>query len=123
MSPGQFLLNAGGSRLHLASGDSPAFPYQPLDEMGKAKQETHPWSSYIWDSWNKSPEECNFLRRLDTCLITYAALSYFSKYLDQQNVTNAYVSGMQDVTPPRALVRLGQRKGVYDLANIESRVT
>ncbi|KAH9014762.1 MFS general substrate transporter [Lactarius pseudohatsudake] len=96
MSTGQFLLNAGGSRLHLASGDSPAFPYQPLDEMGKAKQETRPWSSYIWDSWDKSPEERNFLRRLDACLITYAALSYFSKYLDQQNVTNAYVSGMQE---------------------------
>ncbi|KAI9441913.1 MFS general substrate transporter [Lactarius indigo] len=96
MLTGQFLLNAGGSQLHLAPDDSPAFPYQPLDEMGSAKQVTRPWSSYIWDSWNKSPEERKFLRRLDACLITYAALSYFSKYLDQQNVTNAYVSGMQE---------------------------
>jgi ACS family pantothenate transporter-like MFS transporter len=38
------------------------------------------------DAWNKSPEERLFLRRLDACLITYATLSYFSKYLDQQNV-------------------------------------
>ncbi|KAI0301693.1 MFS general substrate transporter [Multifurca ochricompacta] len=60
------------------------------------KKESRPWSSYIWDSWNKSPEERKFLRRLDACLITYAALSYFSKYLDQQNVTNAYVSGMKE---------------------------
>jgi len=47
------------------------------------------------DTWDKSPEERKFLGRLDACLLTYAALSYFSKYLDQQNVTNAYVSGMQ----------------------------
>ncbi|KAK0440166.1 MFS general substrate transporter [Armillaria borealis] len=52
--------------------------------------------SYIWDTWDKPPEERKFLAKLDACLLTYATLSYFSKYLDQQNVTNAYVSGMQD---------------------------
>ncbi|KAG7451448.1 MFS general substrate transporter [Guyanagaster necrorhizus] len=52
--------------------------------------------SYIWDTWDKSPEERKFLGKLDACLLTYAALSYFSKYLDQQNVTNAYVSGMKE---------------------------
>ncbi|KAJ7581161.1 MFS general substrate transporter [Mycena floridula] len=55
-----------------------------------------PLSSYIWDTWDKSPEERRFLNKLDACLITYAALSYFSKYLDQTNITNAYVSGMQE---------------------------
>jgi hypothetical protein len=38
------------------------------------------------DTWNKSPEERLFLQRLDSCLITYATLSYFSKYLDQHNI-------------------------------------
>ncbi|THH21258.1 hypothetical protein EW146_g270 [Bondarzewia mesenterica] len=52
--------------------------------------------AYVWDTWDKPPEERKFLQRLDACLITYAALSYFSKYLDQQNITNAYVSGMQE---------------------------
>ena len=67
------------------------------------------------DTWDKPPEERRFLAKLDACLLTYAALSYFSKYLDQQNVTvrvlfrrrnvllidslshlqNAYVSGMK----------------------------
>ncbi|KZV73276.1 MFS general substrate transporter [Peniophora sp. CONT] len=56
----------------------------------------HSWKNYVWDTWNKPAEERRFLTRLDACLITYAALSYFSKYLDQQNVTNAYVSGMQE---------------------------
>ncbi|KZT02257.1 MFS general substrate transporter [Laetiporus sulphureus 93-53] len=50
----------------------------------------------IWDTWEKPPEERRFLARLDACLLTYAALSYFSKYLDQQNITNAYVSGMKE---------------------------
>ncbi|KZT51517.1 hypothetical protein CALCODRAFT_503439 [Calocera cornea HHB12733] len=53
-------------------------------------EEKHPkrsLKSYIWDTWDKSPEERKFLGRLDACLLTYAALSYFSKYLDQQNVT------------------------------------
>ena len=72
--------------------------------MGGMKQQVRPWSSYIWcaqsaqslsrkfsliksrDTWNKSPEERQFLQRLDTCLITYATLSYFSKYLDQHNI-------------------------------------
>ncbi|KAI0288709.1 hypothetical protein BC826DRAFT_915493, partial [Russula brevipes] len=48
------------------------------------------------DTWNKSLEERRFLRRLDACLITYAYLSYFGKSLDQQNVINAYVSGMKE---------------------------
>ncbi|KAJ4475442.1 major facilitator superfamily domain-containing protein [Lentinula lateritia] len=39
------------------------------------------WGSYIWDTWDKSPEERRFLTKLD---------SY------QQNITNAYVSGMQE---------------------------
>ncbi|KAI5832240.1 MFS general substrate transporter [Schizophyllum commune Tattone D] len=59
----------------------------------KAKR---PWTSYVWDTWDKPPEERRFLFKLDCCLLTYAALSYFSKYLDQQNITNAYVSGMKE---------------------------
>ncbi|KAL4249324.1 MFS transporter superfamily protein [Abortiporus biennis] len=62
--------------------------------MGKADTR-RPLRSYIWDTWDKPPEERKFLAKLDACLLTYAALSYFSKYLDQQNVTNAYVSGMK----------------------------
>ncbi|KAK0476208.1 MFS general substrate transporter [Armillaria novae-zelandiae] len=61
--------------------------------------------SYIWDTLDKPPEERKFLTKLDACLLTYATLSlgvfidlptHSDTYLDQQNVTNAYVSGMQD---------------------------
>ncbi|KZT67908.1 MFS general substrate transporter [Daedalea quercina L-15889] len=61
-----------------------------------SKSERRPISGYVWDTWNKPPQERKFLAKLDSCLLIYAALSYFSKYLDQQNVTNAYVSGMQE---------------------------
>ncbi|KAH9921852.1 MFS general substrate transporter [Fomitopsis serialis] len=61
-----------------------------------SKTGPRPLSSYVWDTWNKPPLERKFLAKLDSCLLIYAALSYFSKYLDQQNVTNAYVSGMQE---------------------------
>ncbi|KAI0707068.1 MFS general substrate transporter [Earliella scabrosa] len=62
----------------------------------KSKSDSRPWTSYIWDTWDKPADERRFLFKLDACLLTYAALSYFSKYLDQQNITNAYVSGMQE---------------------------
>ena len=39
------------------------------------------------DTWSKSKQERNFLTKLDACLLTYSALSYFSKFLDTQNVT------------------------------------
>ncbi|EKM58676.1 uncharacterized protein PHACADRAFT_207467 [Phanerochaete carnosa HHB-10118-sp] len=81
--------------LHSEPDSSRLRPAEPVSMTanGKARR---PLRSYIWDTWDKSPEERKFLGRLDACLLTYAALSYFSKYLDQQNVTNAYVSGMKD---------------------------
>lgn len=33
------------------------------------------------DTWDKPAEERKFLAKLDACVITYAALSYFSKYV------------------------------------------
>ena len=52
------------------------------------------WQSYIWDSLDKSPEERRFLFKLDSAVLTFAALGYFIKYLDQSNINNAFVSGM-----------------------------
>ncbi|KAH7161872.1 major facilitator superfamily domain-containing protein [Dactylonectria macrodidyma] len=54
------------------------------------------WKSYIWDTFDKSPEERAFLFKLDTALMTLASLGYFIKYLDQVNIKNAFVSGMKE---------------------------
>ncbi|KUI64112.1 Pantothenate transporter liz1 [Cytospora mali] len=54
------------------------------------------WRSYFWDSFDKSPEERRFLLKLDAVILTFASLGYFIKYLDQVNISNAYVSGMKE---------------------------
>jgi ACS family pantothenate transporter-like MFS transporter len=54
------------------------------------------WKSYLWDTFNKSPEERRFLFKLDAVLLTFASLGYFIKYLDQININNAFVSGMKE---------------------------
>ncbi|KAF1986877.1 pantothenate transporter [Aulographum hederae CBS 113979] len=57
---------------------------------------TKRWVSYIWDTFDKSPEERRFLFKLDAALLTFASLGYFIKYLDQININNAFVSGMKE---------------------------
>ncbi|EMR66286.1 putative pantothenate transporter liz1 protein [Eutypa lata UCREL1] len=54
--------------------------------------------SFIWDTDThlKSPEERKLLRKLDWSILTIGCLGFFMKYLDQGNLTNAYVSGMQE---------------------------
>ena len=37
------------------------------------------WQSYIWDTFNKSPEERAFLGKLDAALLTFASLGYLIK--------------------------------------------
>ncbi|THV04492.1 MFS general substrate transporter [Dendrothele bispora CBS 962.96] len=54
------------------------------------------WRSVIWDTLNKPPEERRFLFKLDTALLTFATLGYFTKYLGQANINNAFVSGMKE---------------------------
>lgn len=54
------------------------------------------WKSYIWDTFDKSPEERRFMFKLDLALMTLASLGYFIKYLDQVNINNAFVSGMKE---------------------------
>ncbi|KAE8453388.1 hypothetical protein EG329_010249 [Mollisiaceae sp. DMI_Dod_QoI] len=54
------------------------------------------WVSYIWDTFDKSPQERRFLFKVDAAILTFASLGYFIKYLDQANINNAFVSGMKE---------------------------
>lgn len=47
-------------------------------------------------AFERSSEEKALVRRLDTFFLTFGCLSQIIKYLDQQNINNAYVSGMQE---------------------------
>lgn len=60
------------------------------------EQPKRSWRSYVWDTLDKSPEERRFLFKLDAVILTLASLGYFIKYLDQVNITNAFVSGMKE---------------------------
>ncbi|KAI1805099.1 putative allantoate permease [Daldinia bambusicola] len=44
----------------------------------------------------RTPEECDLVRRLDIFLMAFGCISQVIKYLDQQNISNAYVSGMKE---------------------------
>ncbi|KAL9111893.1 MAG: hypothetical protein Q9227_003743 [Pyrenula ochraceoflavens] len=68
--------------------------YHHADEAVRNKPRRK-WQSYIWDSLDKSPEERAFLFKLDLAVLSFASLGYLIKYLDQSNINNAFVSGMQ----------------------------
>ncbi|KAI1266542.1 MFS general substrate transporter [Xylariaceae sp. FL1019] len=54
------------------------------------------WRSYLWDTFDKSPEERKFLFKLDAAVLSLASLGYFIKYIDQININSAFVSGMKE---------------------------
>ncbi|UNI23893.1 hypothetical protein JDV02_009685 [Purpureocillium takamizusanense] len=52
-----------------------------------------------WFHWHEpgtTKEEKWLLFKLDLFILTYTCLTFFVKYLDQTNVTNAYISGMKE---------------------------
>ncbi|WWD01769.1 hypothetical protein V866_008715 [Kwoniella sp. B9012] len=71
-------------------------------EVAISKQpKQSPWlrfRSFIWDSDThlKSPAERRLLWKLDTAMLTCLCLGFFCKYLDQNNLNNAYVSGLKE---------------------------
>ncbi|GJC79538.1 pantothenate transporter liz1 [Colletotrichum liriopes] len=53
-------------------------------------------AAVVWDSLDKDPEERKFIAKIDWWILSYCCIAYFVKYLDQTNVSNAYVSGMKE---------------------------
>ncbi|GJD05146.1 pantothenate transporter liz1 [Colletotrichum higginsianum] len=53
---------------------------------------------HLWDSDQhlKSPQERALVRKLDFGILICATLGWWMKYIDQSNITNAYVSGMKE---------------------------
>ncbi|KAL1875557.1 hypothetical protein Plec18167_005493 [Paecilomyces lecythidis] len=52
--------------------------------------------SYLWDTFDKPPEERRLLSKLDAAIISFASIGYFVKSIDQYNINNAFVSGMKE---------------------------
>ncbi|KAF4635591.1 hypothetical protein G7Y89_g2496 [Cudoniella acicularis] len=57
-------------------------------------QETQKRGWFHWHEPGTSKAEKRLIFKLDFFLLTYGCLCFFNKYLDQTNISNAYVSGM-----------------------------
>ncbi|KAJ5185441.1 hypothetical protein N7491_006691 [Penicillium cf. griseofulvum] len=66
--------------------------------ISKSPPPRRSFRSFIWDTDThlKSPEEKRLLLKLDATILSIGCLGFFMKYLDQGNMSNAYVSGMQE---------------------------
>ncbi|KAK9771406.1 hypothetical protein SCAR479_11885 [Seiridium cardinale] len=51
---------------------------------------------FIWYPEGTSSAEKKLLFKIDFFILTYGCLAYFAKWLDQSNLSNAYVSGMKE---------------------------
>ncbi|KAL4948204.1 major facilitator superfamily domain-containing protein [Aspergillus filifer] len=71
----------------IQSQDTPPGPEEPRRSF----------RSFIWDTDThlKTPEKQRLLLKLDVSMLTIGCFGFFMKYLDQGNLSNAYVSGMQ----------------------------
>ncbi|CAJ2505846.1 Uu.00g132400.m01.CDS01 [Anthostomella pinea] len=75
----------------------PSVNLSPVDYTPPPKRPLkHRIGAVIWDSLDKTPEERKFIAKIDWWIMSYCCVAYFVKYLDQTNVSNAYVSGMKE---------------------------
>ncbi|EGV66527.1 hypothetical protein PSN45_002868 [Yamadazyma tenuis] len=65
-----------------------------LSEEEEAHKKT--WKFLVWDTWgHPNKEHVRVIRKVDLCLLAFATLSTFIKYIDKANLTGAYVSGLE----------------------------
>ncbi|GKT53114.1 major facilitator superfamily transporter [Colletotrichum tofieldiae] len=81
---------------------SPAVADSPADTRDENQETSRegPWirlmTALHWYSRSTSSEEKKLILRLDLLILIFGCLCFFTKYLDQSSLTNAYVSGMKE---------------------------
>ncbi|KAF5583454.1 transporter [Fusarium subglutinans] len=77
--------------------------YVPLADASPESTEDHvvfepvkTWKGYIWDTWELPQDQRRLLFKVDAFILTFASLGYFLKNVDQTNINNAFLSGMQE---------------------------
>ncbi|BDD58009.1 hypothetical protein MAP00_003320 [Monascus purpureus] len=68
-------------------------------EMSVQQQYPHkhrPWWQIRWFAEEDTKEERRLIVKLDLLIVPYAFLAYWTKYIDQANINNAYVSGVKE---------------------------
>ncbi|EXJ92337.1 hypothetical protein A1O3_00887 [Capronia epimyces CBS 606.96] len=83
-------------------------PYTLAAEVEESDQEHHGRADYLagrsrvkrqWYQWyadSDTPAERKLLLKMDLLILSYAFLGFWTKYIDNGNLTNAYVSGMKE---------------------------
>ncbi|KAJ5604705.1 hypothetical protein N7510_009859 [Penicillium lagena] len=59
-------------------------------------QQRRKWYYLQWFSDTDTKEERRLILKLDLLIVPYAFLAYWTKYIDQANINNAYVSGLKE---------------------------
>ncbi|KAL4819517.1 major facilitator superfamily domain-containing protein [Aspergillus spinulosporus] len=59
-------------------------------------RERRKWYHIKWFADQDTKEERRLILKLDALIVPYAFLAYWVKYVDQANINNAYVSGLQE---------------------------
>ncbi|KAK1545618.1 major facilitator superfamily transporter [Colletotrichum paranaense] len=74
-------------------------PADTHDESQDTSRDS-PWIRFMtairWYSKDTPSEEKRLVLRLDLLILVFGCLCFFTKYLDQSSLTNAYVSGMKE---------------------------
>ncbi|KAG9495837.1 hypothetical protein J7337_012395 [Fusarium musae] len=77
--------------------------YVPLADASSESTEDHvvfepikTWKGYIWDTWELPQDQRRLLFKVDAFILTFASIGYFLKNIDQTNINNAFLSGMQE---------------------------
>ncbi|KAF2025442.1 hypothetical protein EK21DRAFT_116844 [Setomelanomma holmii] len=53
-------------------------------------------ASFIWHPKGTPSSERKLLHKIDFFILTYGCLAYFTKWLNQANLSNAYMNGMRE---------------------------
>ncbi|CAM1502329.1 Fc.00g043130.m01.CDS01 [Cosmosporella sp. VM-42] len=74
---------------------------EPRSTPGSSQQDVvvkpvKSWKGYVWDTWELPPDQRWLLFKVDAFVLTFASIGYFLKNIDQTNVTNAFLSGMEE---------------------------
>lgn len=67
-----------------------------VDSQEELVKPTQSWKGYLWDTWDLPADQRKLLFKVDAFVLTFASIGYFLKNLDQDNIKNAFLSGMKE---------------------------
>lgn len=105
----------------VASTLNTAQPIDPDAEAAAFHRSTPGRTAWFhWHEAGTSKQEKKLIVKLDWFILSYGCLCFFNKYLDQQNVTNAYNSGMKEALNFGAGNELSWMNTYFNIGNFVS---